>query len=82
MQSSRRVHRTPATATTKLANRGTLAQAQRRTIGEAGEVYIAHLENVMQRMRTTIADQRGYLRRHLAPYIRARRGVSSRPHSA
>jgi integrase len=46
-----------------------VAQGQRRTIGEAGEAYIAHLENVMERKRTTIADYRGYLRRHLAPFF-------------
>jgi Phage integrase, N-terminal SAM-like domain len=46
-----------------------VAKGQRRTIGEAGEVYIAHLETVMERKRTTIADYRGYLRRHLAPFF-------------
>jgi integrase len=46
-----------------------VAQGQRRTVGEAGEAYIAHLENVMERKRTTIADYRGYLRRHLAPFF-------------
>ena len=43
-----------------------VAKGQRRTIGESGHAYIAHLENVMERERTTIADYRGYLRRHLA----------------
>jgi hypothetical protein len=46
-----------------------VAQGQRRTISEAGDAYIAHLENVMERKRTTIADYRGYLRRHLAPFF-------------
>ena len=46
-----------------------VAQGQRRTIGEAGEAHIAHLQNVMERKRTTIADYRGYLRRHLAPFF-------------
>ena len=46
-----------------------VAKGQRRTIGEAGEAYIAHLENVMERKRTTIADYRGYLRRYLAPFF-------------
>ncbi|HEX2105174.1 MAG TPA: hypothetical protein VHF51_16085, partial [Solirubrobacteraceae bacterium] len=46
-----------------------VAHGQRRTIGEAGEAYVAHLENVMERKRTTIADYRGYLRRHLAPFF-------------
>jgi integrase len=42
------------------------AKGQRRTVGEA---YVAHLENVMERKSTTIADYRGYLRRHLAPFF-------------
>ncbi len=46
-----------------------VARNQRRTVGEAGEAYIGHLEHVMERKRTTIADYRGYLRRHLAPYF-------------
>jgi integrase len=46
-----------------------VAKGQRRTVGEAGDAYIAHLENVMERKRTTIADYRGYLRRHLAPFF-------------
>lgn len=46
-----------------------VAKGQRRTIGEAGDAYLAHLENVMERKRTTIADYRGYLRRHLAPFF-------------
>jgi hypothetical protein len=46
-----------------------VAKGQRRTGGEAGDAYVAHLENVMERKRTTIADDRGYLRRHLAPFF-------------
>jgi len=46
-----------------------VARAERRTVGEAGDAYIAHLETVMERKRTTIADYRGYLRRHLAPFF-------------
>jgi integrase len=46
-----------------------VAKGQRRTVGEAGDAYVAHLENVMERKRTTIADYRGYLRRHLAPFF-------------
>jgi integrase len=45
------------------------ARGERRTVGEAGDAYIAHLETVMERKRTTIADYRGYLRRHLAPFF-------------
>jgi integrase len=46
-----------------------VAKGRRRTVGEAGDVYIAHLETVMERKRTTIADYRGYLHRHLAPFF-------------
>jgi len=46
-----------------------IAGAQRRTVAEAGEAYIEHLEFVMERKRTTVADYRGYLRRHLAPFF-------------
>ena len=46
-----------------------VAKGQRRTVGEAGDAYVAHLENVMERERTTVADYRGYLRRHLAPFF-------------
>jgi len=43
--------------------------AERRTLAEAGAQYVEHLENVMQRKRTTIQDYRGYLRRHLEPFF-------------
>jgi integrase-like protein len=33
------------------------------------ERELRRLENVMERKRTTIADYRGYLRRHLAPFF-------------
>jgi hypothetical protein len=33
-----------------------VAKGQRRTVGEAGDAYLAHLEKVMERKRTTIAD--------------------------
>jgi integrase len=46
-----------------------LAKPARRTLGQAGEEYIDHLETVMERKRTTIKDYRGYLRGHLAPYF-------------
>jgi hypothetical protein len=44
-----------------------VAGAKRRTVAQAGAAYIDHLEYVMERKRTTIADYRGYLRKHLAP---------------
>jgi integrase len=46
--------------------------ASRRTVAEAGAAYVEHLEHVMERKRTTIADYRGYLRRHLAPFFGGR----------
>jgi integrase len=46
--------------------------ASRRTVEEAGSAYIDHLEHVMERKRTTIADYRGYLRKHLAPFFGGR----------
>jgi integrase len=46
-----------------------VARPVRRTLKQAGEEYIDHLETVMERKRTTIADYRGYLRGHLAPYF-------------
>jgi len=41
----------------------------RPTLGEAGDCYVAHLEHVMLRKRTTLEDYRGYLRRHLEPFF-------------
>jgi integrase len=46
--------------------------ARRRTVQQAGTAYIDHLEHVMERKRTTIADYRGYLRKHLAPFFAER----------
>jgi integrase len=46
-----------------------VARPARRTLEQAGEEYIDHLETVMERKRTTIQDYRGYLRGHLAPYF-------------
>jgi integrase len=43
--------------------------ARKWTVDEAGGEYVDHLENVMERKRTTIQDYRGYLRRHLAPFF-------------
>src|SRR4051794_11754597 len=55
-----------------MATARVVAGAARRTIGEAGNAYIDHLEHVMERKRTTIADYRGYLRKHLAPFFGGR----------
>jgi integrase len=49
-----------------------IAGAARRTVEEAGTAYIDHHEHVMERKRTTIADYRGYLRKHLAPFFGGR----------
>jgi hypothetical protein len=52
-----------------MANTTVLGGAARRTVEEAGTAYTDHLEHVMERKRTTIADYRGYLRTHLAPFF-------------
>jgi integrase len=46
-----------------------VATAARRTLGEAGNAYVDHLEHVMERKRSTIHDYRGHLRRHLVPFF-------------
>jgi integrase len=43
--------------------------AARRTLEEAGDTYVDHLEHVMERKRSTIQDYRGHLRRHLVPFF-------------
>jgi integrase len=45
----------------------------RRTILQAGEEYIDHLETVMERKRTTMEDYRGYLRGHFKEFFGDRR---------
>src|SRR3954471_10090253 len=55
-----------------MATARVVAGASRRTVEEAGSAYIDHLEHVMERKRTTIADYRGYLRKHLAPFFGGR----------
>src|SRR3954463_4517405 len=55
-----------------MASTTVVAGAARRTVGEAGAAYIDHLEHVMERKRTTIADYRGYLRKHVAPFFGGR----------
>lgn len=49
-----------------------VAGAQRRTVADAGDAYLDHLEHVMERKRTTLQDYRGYLRKHLAPFFGGR----------
>ncbi len=49
-----------------------VSRAERKTVGEAGVVYLEHLETIKQRKPTTMADYRGYLRRHLEPYFATR----------
>ncbi|MGE5235821.1 MAG: tyrosine-type recombinase/integrase [Acidobacteriota bacterium] len=50
-----------------------LPVGQRRTLIQAGETYIDHLETVMERKRTTIEDYRGYLRGHFKEFFGERR---------
>ena len=54
------------------ADAAVVARGQHRTIAEAGAEYVEHLENVMERKRTTIQDYRGYLRGHLEPFFGGR----------
>src|SRR5215210_1492654 len=42
---------------------------RRLTFEIAGAQYLTHLEEVMQRKRTTVQDYRIMLRRHLAPFF-------------
>src|SRR5215212_10241351 len=49
-----------------------VAGRQRKTVGEAGALYLAHLEHVMERKRTTLQDYRGYLRKHLVSFFGSR----------
>ena len=42
----------------RMATERVVAGAGRRTVAEAGAAYIDHLEHVMERKRTTIADYR------------------------
>jgi integrase len=46
-----------------------VGRAERKTVAEAGQRYLEHLERIKQRKRTTIQDYRGYLSRHLVPYF-------------
>jgi len=46
-----------------------LAAHERKTLAEAGALYIDHLEHVMDRKRSTIQDYRGYMSRHLEPFF-------------
>ncbi len=45
------------------------ANPERLTFDQVGQRYLQHLEEVMQRKRTTIQDYRIMLRRHLGPYF-------------
>jgi integrase len=39
------------------------------SVGEVGDRYVAHLETVMERKPTTIADYRSMLRAHIVPFF-------------
>jgi integrase len=56
----------------RIATEVVVAGAQRRTVAEAGDAYLDHLEHVMERKRTTLEDYSGYLRKHLAPFFGGR----------
>ncbi len=43
--------------------------ANRRTIAQAGEEYVDHLEHVMERKPSTIVDYRGYVRGHFEGFF-------------
>ena len=45
------------------------AAYERLTVGEVGERYVRHVEHVLERKPTTVADYGSILRRHLAPYF-------------
>ena len=49
-----------------------VARCERKTIEQAGALYVEHLRTVKQRKRTTLADYEGYLRRHLVPWFGTR----------
>jgi integrase len=46
-----------------------LATSERRTVAEAASLYVDHLEDVMERKRSTIEDYRGYVRAHFKAFF-------------
>jgi hypothetical protein len=56
----------------RIATNVVVAGAQRRTVAEAGDAYLDHLEHVMERKRTMLQDYRGYPRKHLGPFFGGR----------
>jgi integrase len=52
-----------------MAQTGVPASPERLTFDQVGQRYLHHLEDVMQRKRTTIQDYRIMLRGHLGPYF-------------
>ncbi len=46
-----------------------IATAERKTLADAGSLYVDHLEHVMDRKRSTIQDYRGYLSGHLEEFF-------------
>lgn len=55
-----------------IATTTVVAVGSRHTVAEAGAIYITHLEVVMERKRSTIADYRGYMSKHLGPFFGGR----------
>ncbi len=48
-----------------------LATPERKTVTEAASLYVDHLEEVMERKRSTIQDYRGYVRGHFEAFFGA-----------
>jgi integrase len=46
-----------------------LATSERKTVPEAASLYVDHLEDVMERKRSTIEDYRGYVRAHFKAFF-------------
>ncbi len=53
----------------RIANDLILATPERKTLAEAASLYVDHLEDVMERKRSTIQDYRGYVRGHFKAFF-------------
>jgi len=49
-----------------------VVRSERKTVEEAGALYVEHLRTIKQPKRTTLADYEGYLRQHLVPFFGGR----------
>lgn len=59
-----------------------IAADNRLGIGSAGERYLAHLESVMGRKPSTVADYRSMLVSHFVPFFGERTPIGSTPTSS